>query len=179
MSTCRRTTRTHRHGHTLVELLAVVSINSVLMALAVWLLGTLLRADSRGQHHFERSSAIVRLADRLRSDVAASRGATIVPSEQSQPSLSNALRLQGEADQTIEFSRDGDRVRRAEYQGTNVVRREAYTLADLSEARFVVSESRLVSVRLNFGQNANVAHGDWQIDAQLGRDWRFAEEDER
>jgi Tfp pilus assembly protein FimT len=172
-----RTGPRSRRGYALVELIVVISVNTVLMAVAVALLGTLLRTEHQGQYHYERASSLVRLANQFRSDVAASRSASLVAANAAQgnyPSgskLSNMLRFFGDPEeQTIEFLRDGDRIRRVEYQGTNVVRREAYTLIDLTDTELVVTDQQIVSLRLAFGDDA------WRIDAQTGRDWRFAQE---
>jgi Tfp pilus assembly protein FimT len=178
-------TRERRGGYTLVELIVVISVNSALMAVAVGLLGTLLRTEHQGQQHFERTSALVRLADQFRGDVAASRDAIVAGgdanhgNESQVPPRSQVLRLPIADDRTIEYLRDGERLRRVEYLGPTVVRREAYTLIEFSDVRFLVSDAHIVSLHLKFGADANVSHGDWQIDARLARDRRFAEEDKR
>lgn len=179
----RRHSRTRgRSGYTLVELIAVISVNAAMMAVAVGLLGTLLRTERQGQHHYERTNALVRLADQFREDAAMSRTAMVGADasgrgdgSQSVPPV-DVLHLQA-GDRTIDYLRDGQWLRRIEYERAKVIRREAYTLAELSDAHFAVSEAKLVSLRLNFGANANVSQAEWQIDAQLARDWRFTQED--
>lgn len=173
-----------RDGYTLVELIAVISVNAAMMAVAVGLLGTLLRTERQGQHHYEKTNALVRLADQFREDVATSRASTVSAEasglgDSSQPAPPiKVLHLQA-GDRRIDYLRDGPRLRRIEFEGKNVARREAYTLAELSDARFTVSEDKLVSLRMKLGADANVPQGDWQIDAQLARDWRFALEEEQ
>ena len=173
-----------RGGYTLVELIAVISVNAAMMAVAVGLLGTLLRTERQGQHHYERTNALVRLAEQFREDAATSRAAVVAaeasgPGDELQTAAStDVLRLQA-GDRRIDYLRDGPRVRRIEYDGKNVARREAYTLAELSDARFAVSEDKLLSLRMKFGADASVPQGDWQIDAQMARDWRFAQEEEQ
>ncbi|HWB07676.1 MAG TPA: prepilin-type N-terminal cleavage/methylation domain-containing protein [Pirellulales bacterium] len=172
-----------RTGYTLVELIVVISINAVLMAVGASVLGTLLRTEHQGRCHFDRASGLVRLADQWRSDVAASETGAVVPAAaalagaKSQPAApqTSALRLQSAPDHKIEFFRDGDRLRRIEYQGPAVVRREAYLLSDLVDADFSVSESQIATLRLTFGKDKSGARDTWQIDARLARDRRFAE----
>src|SRR5581483_3850748 len=105
------------------------------------LLATLLRTEHQGRYHFDQTNALVRLADQWRIDVAAARSATLVvpvaavdpqdPAESQAVPRTTALRLEGREDTKIEFFRDGDRLRRVEYQGSAVKRREAYALSNL------------------------------------------------
>ncbi len=166
-----------RGGYALVELMVVISVNTVLMAVAVGLIGTLLGTEHQGRRHFEKTNSLVQLTDQWRSDVAVSRTATVVTpnrgESQTGPQIA-VLRLQNGEDDKIEFSRDGDRLRRIEYHGPAIVRREAYVLSHLAEADFSMSEARLVTLRLAFGDGKSVARDVWQIDARLARDGRFA-----
>jgi hypothetical protein len=158
----------------LVELMVVISVNTVLMAVAASLLATLLRAQESGRHHYERTGALVRLADQWRSDVAASRTGVVVPGAEgvAPPAV---LRLQDAEDNKIEFFRDGDRLRRIEYRGPTVVRREAYTLSDLAKVEFSVAEGHIATLRLSFARDKGLAGDVWQIDARLARDGRFVD----
>jgi prepilin-type N-terminal cleavage/methylation domain-containing protein len=178
---------THRRsGYTLVELIVVISINAVLMAVGASLLGTLLRTEHQGRRHFDRTSGLLRLVDQWRSDVAASRAGVVLPvaegvlaihqeaAGESPPAPRTAvLRLQSAEDNKTEFFRDGDRLRRVEYRGPTVVRREAYVLSDLADASFSISESQVATLRLTFEDDKNGAYDVWQIDARLARDARF------
>jgi hypothetical protein len=160
-----------------VELMVVISVNAVLMAVGVGLLGTLLGTEHQGRRHFERTSSLVRLADQWRIDVAASRTATVITRDGGEAQTGRQIavfRLQDGEEDKIEFSRDGDRLRRIEYRGPAVARREAYVLGELAEADFSVSEARIATLHLSFGDVNSAARDAWQIEARLARDGRFA-----
>lgn len=163
MGTHRR--YTGRHGYALVELLVVMSVNSVLMAVAVAVLGMLLRSGHQGQYHYERATAIMRLADQFRNDVAAAREASLV---------AGSLQLSGD-DTVVELTCDGDRLRRVEKEDAVIRGREAYRLIDLSQAEFIVSDSKLVTLVLTFSDEARGIGDVWRIDARLAKDRRYAD----
>ena len=166
-----------RGGYALVELLVVISVNSVLMAVAVGLIGTLLRTEHQGQHHWERTSTLVRLADQFRADVAAAGEARLVAGN-AKNAAPPQLRLQSGADQAVEYSHDGERIRRVEYQGDGIARREAYHLIDLAKVEFVVPDTPIVTLRLTFGEDAVGTSEVSNIEARLAKDRRFAVENE-
>ncbi|HVA45201.1 MAG TPA: prepilin-type N-terminal cleavage/methylation domain-containing protein [Pirellulales bacterium] len=177
----RRASR-RRAGYSLVELLVVISVNSVLMATAAVLLGTLLRTEQQGRQHFERTSAMMRLSQQWRTDVAAARKASLVACTANGEASTAArppdhLRLQGPETRAIEYWPDGDRLRRAEYQDQTVLRREAYTLADLAETEFMLSDDEMVMVRLTIG-HAEGEHDVWSLESHLASDSRFSTEEE-
>lgn len=161
--------KANRAGYALVELLVVISINAVLMAVAVAVLGTMLGSERQGQRHYERTTTLMRMTDQFREDVATAREATVVAVESV-----DTLRLQGPGDRTIEFRRDGERLRRFEYQGLSIVRREAYTLRDLYGAEFAVAETKVITLRLSFGDDARGIDQSWPVEARLAKEWRFA-----
>jgi type II secretory pathway pseudopilin PulG len=166
---CKMQNAKCRSGYALVEALVVISVNSVLMAVAVTLLGTLLRSENQGQHHCERTSALVRFSEQFRDDLAAARQAEVVGAPNGE-----TLDLQDSDEHRIEYVRDGDRIRRIEHQGSSIVRREAYTLADLGGVHFIVSDSGMVTARLAFSDEARGVGDSWRIDARLAKDRRFA-----
>jgi prepilin-type N-terminal cleavage/methylation domain-containing protein len=159
-----------RRGYALVELLVVMSVNSVLIAVAVALLCTLLRSGHEGQYHYERTTALMRLADQFRGDIAAARDASVIAG-----SSAKSLQLSGPNDITVELTCDGDRICRIEKEGSALRRREAYRLVNLSQAEFIVSELKLVTLVLIFRDDARGIGDIWRIDAQLAKDWRYAE----
>lgn len=146
-----------RGGYTLIEVLVVISINSILMAVALTLLGLLLKSERHGKRHYEQTRAVLRLANDLR-DAAAN-------ADQAESDVGEAvLRLRLPGEHAVEFTRDEDRIRRVERQGAAVVRREAYHIDGLSGARFLVAADKLISVELNVsGESAD----PWRIDARL------------
>jgi Tfp pilus assembly protein FimT len=178
----RRCPDRHRGGYALVEMIVVISVNSALMAVAVGLIGALLRTEHLGQHHCERTSALVRLADQFREDLAEAREAAVVHREANKTALPDVdsqvkqLRLDGPDERMIEYGRDGERIRRIESQNQRVVRREAYHVLDLTDAGFEVSDDKLVSLHLTLGDEASGARDVWRIDARLAKNARFARE---
>ncbi len=149
-----------RRGYSLIEALVVISINSILMAVALTLLGLLLKSERHGRRHYEQTRAVMRLADDLHRDAATAGRAESDPAEAK-------LRFQLPDDRTIEFARDDDRIRRVELAGSSVVRREAYHVADLSAAKFTVLPDKLISVELTTSDEPNEP---WRIDARLAKE---------
>ncbi len=161
--------KANRAGYALVELLVVISVNSVLMAVAVAALGSMLGSERQGQRHCEQTTNLMRMTDQFRQDVAAAREATAVAVESV-----DTLRLQGPDGRTIEFRRDGERLRRFEYRGSSIVRREAYTLRELSGVAFTVGETKMITLRLSFREDARDVDRSWRVEARLAKEQRFA-----
>ena len=165
-----------RSGYTLVELLVVMSVNSVLMAAAAVLLGMLLRSEHHGRRHFEETNAMTRLAEQLRADIAAANGASIAavtPDDNPAGTAAPVDHLNMEGDgRRVEYWRDGERVRRVEHEQQRLLSREAYTLAGLSKVDFVLSADQFVSVSLELreGNGSEV----WTIESQLGKEQRLS-----
>ena len=173
-SPASRRPRHHRSGYTLVEMLVVISVNSVLMAAAVTLLAALVKSDRSGQQHCERTRALVQLAEQFRDDVATASDATIATNQ-----VGETLRLRFGDERTVEYVRDGKRIRRLEHEGSAASSREAYSLAELSNATFGISEDKLTALSLTFTDNMSGFGDAWHIEAPLARDRRFAGEENR
>lgn len=164
-----------RGGYTLVEMLVVISVNSALMAVALALIGLLLKAERQGQRHFERVGTVTRLAQQFREDVASARSATLDHDRTDGAAVSPVpflLKLQGSGERTVGYWRDGERLRRVEYQTSQVTGREAYFLAELADAEFLV-DGQNVAVRLAFSDERNCPREGWRIESMLAKDWRF------
>lgn len=157
-----------RRGYTLVEALVVISINSALLATVLVLFGTLLKSERHGRGHYEQTRAVIRLADDLRRDAAVAASAEY-------DAVVKKLRLQLPGDRTVEFTREDERIRRTELAGPSVIRREAYHVAGLNEAKFLVSADKLVSIELAVDET----NEPWHIHARLAGDRRFAPTEDR
>jgi prepilin-type N-terminal cleavage/methylation domain-containing protein len=111
-----------RRGLSLIELLAVMTINSsVLVLLTVWLV-MLLRGSDAGQQHLLWTMTQDRLARQFRHDV------------HEAVALSNTddsvlLRLQADSDRTIAYRLADGRLLREEFSGDKRLRQETYRLS--------------------------------------------------
>lgn len=181
--------RLSRDGFTLIELAVVIAVNSVLMAVAVGLLGTLLRSERTAQQHWEQTGTPGRLAAEFRRDVAAAETANVAPSKTSDnPSQSvaplNVLRLQGAGGRVIEYFSDGQAIRRVERAKNAVARREAFIMPGLAQVAFDLAEQEstvgrraaptLVTMTLPLTGEQRIAPNSWRITARLAKDLRFA-----
>lgn len=172
--------------------MVVISINSVLMAVAVGLLGTLVRSGQMAQRHWTQTATSVRLAAQFRDDVAAAQQAKIVQDAAADGNgqLPNArrttLKLLGPADRVVEFHRDGQHVWRIESRGELVLRRELYSIPKLAETVFSVPDdghdnednnrrsSQFVTMKVRLAPGPGADGEAWQIVARLAKDLRFA-----
>lgn len=183
--------RPSRGGFTLIELAVVIAVNSVLMAVAVGLLGTLLRSERTAQQHWKQTGTPGRLAVEFRRDVAAAESASIVQgkavADRQQPAVpENILTLQSAGGRVVEYFNDGQAIRRVERAEQAVVRREAFILPGLAETTFDVPEEseidagdapKLVTMTLRLASAPGAGGKSWQITARLAKDLRFAHGD--
>lgn len=184
----RRERRSSRRGFTLIELAVVIAVNSVLMAVAVGLLGTLLRSERTAQQHWQQTGTPGRLAAKFRRDVAAAKTASVAPGKAANDPLQPAaplsvLRLQITDGQFVEYFSDGQAIRRVERAEQAVARREAFIVPGLAEAAFDVPENTaigcraaptLVTMTLRLASEPRASPNSWGITAQLAKDLRFA-----
>jgi hypothetical protein len=149
-------------------MLVVMSVNSALMGVAVTLLAMLVKGDRGGRQHCEQTRALVELAEQFRNDVAAASDATLVADK-----TGGTLRLQLSRERSIDYARDGDRIRRLESEGSSASRREAYSLPNLASATFDIDGDKFATLNLTFSGDDNA----FRIDARLAKDRRFAREE--
>ena len=72
-------------GITLIELLAVLAVSSVLLAIAIGLIQTLLRASGAARSDLEQQNSVARLADAFRRDVHAATAFHAGPAKDGNP----------------------------------------------------------------------------------------------
>ena len=179
--------RLSRGGFTLIELAVVIAVNSVLMAVAVGLLATLLRSERTAQQHWEQTGTPGRLAAEFRRDVAAAENASIVRvkavDDQPQPAAPLGVFLLSADGRIVEYFSDGQAIRRVERAEQAVARREAFIVPGLAEAAFDVPENTasgrraaptLVTMTLQLTGEQRITPNSWRITARLAKDLRFA-----
>ena len=110
----------HRAGFTLVELVAVISIGSVIMLLAIAWIGETIKFASRTVSHRRQHQQLTRLGWNLRTNVRMSQSMTIENDRR--------LVLQGADGNRISYSISGSTIEMENSGGTQVSR-ENYRLA--------------------------------------------------
>src|SRR5690348_5950555 len=90
-----------RRGYLLTELLVVIGVSSVLAAVGVGLLATLLGVERVGRRHFEVTNTLARLSKQFRRDAAAAEGASVA--DENVGGRTSRLRLQLAADRTVTY----------------------------------------------------------------------------
>jgi prepilin-type N-terminal cleavage/methylation domain-containing protein len=160
-----------RRGISLIELMAVLTIGSVLMGIAVSLLLVLLRVEQTSRAHVEQSTAVYTLADQFRRDVRAAGRAAADPAEKN-----HAIALFLTAGHEVHYSDRGGEVERIETGDGKTIRRESYALpAEWSATVDVVSWARpaLAWMTLAPKDAALRTVRELRIEAAIGEDHRF------
>jgi prepilin-type N-terminal cleavage/methylation domain-containing protein len=162
--------RTYR-GFTLIEILVATTVATIVLATAVALLHTLLRADAANRDAMQRSAAVNRLSGQFRDDVhAAVRIAASSPDWQ--------FDLPG--GRSVVYQVTADSIVRTEKAGQAVAGRESFSLPPKAAA-WIETATRdgviLVSLLVvpaadDSAQPPSAA--PLRIDAILGREHRFA-----
>ncbi len=120
-----------RRGLTLVELLAAFSTLTIVLAMCVALMTMLLKLSVSGRDGLANDVAIARLARLFREDVRWAREVRRV--DEGKPSQRIAL-ISNEM--AVEYSANGDRLERIEWDGDELVQQERLTLPKSSSPRF-------------------------------------------
>jgi len=169
-----------RAGYTLIEMLVTIAIGSVVLGLAVGLVGAAMRHGRVGTDHVHRCGVLARLAERFRADVHAANTA-----EPSAASADDVLRLSMPAGRTVEYRGNGRELTRVERVAEQVRHRDSFLLPAQSEVA-VTTDSldnlRLVSLVIvskgEFGtpkpENDVAARLVLRVDAVVAMDHRFA-----
>jgi len=131
--------RSARRGYLLTEMLVVISVSSVLAAVAVGLLGTLMRIERAGRRHIEETNGLSRLSKQFRRDVASAEEASI-PEENTGGQSEIHLRLA--ADHVLTYRAEPGVLLRLEEWGQAEAARERFRLPATAEARFDIDDSR-------------------------------------
>ena len=119
--------RKQRRGHSLIELLVVISVGSALLAVSVGLLHTLLQMQQGGRKHLQQRRTLERLADQFREDVHAAtqvRATAAGPGQAEGP----GWELPRDPEHTVEYRLQEDNLVRTERQKDKVLRRESFAL---------------------------------------------------
>jgi prepilin-type N-terminal cleavage/methylation domain-containing protein len=124
-----------RRGFTLIEMLAVITVMTALMGLAVTLLILLMTADRTSRRQLIENEQIEQLAASLRRDVRAAVTAEVTDTPQA---LQSRLVLNTGAEQSVEYVISAGRITRTQSAGGKSAGREAYLFDDLVEAQFQI-----------------------------------------
>jgi len=160
----------YRRGSSLVELMTVIAIGSTMMATAIGLIGAAFRAESAGRKHLAQSASLARLAEQFRGDAAQAVHAESDPAAATGPLLRFHLPGSG----TVEYQADkGHGIRRTRVAGEDRSR-EAFYCDGV--ARFNLADREPWQVATLWIEQ-RTAGGRYRIEALVGRDRRFQEED--
>jgi hypothetical protein len=162
-----------RRGTNLIELAVVISLETVLLATAVGLIGRLLEAEQAGRADLEAMMSLDGLEDQFRRDVNAA-GSMSLP----QNGTPLALKLQLGPDHLAAYEVHEGRVLRSEMREEKIVHREAYRLPRLWSVSFSeLAEGPIRIVRLEISRpqpDASPASAPrLACEAVLGRDARL------
>lgn len=162
-----------RNGYSLIEMLAVISVLSVMVALATVTIALLIRSERAGGESVVAAQAAHRLARQFRDDVHAAHDATISFKAPGQPALS----LETRGRPTVTWSRVPAGLRRT--VNTKPVQIETYRVP-VSDVSFALSpnpdassQQRLVSLTtVPRTQNRRRVGDTWpvRVAAALGRE---------
>jgi prepilin-type N-terminal cleavage/methylation domain-containing protein len=160
-----------RRGHTLVEMIVVMTVGAMLLGIAVSVLHVLMRVEQSGRAHVERHETLARLADQFREDVHA---ASVKPAADGE----SVWRLDLAADRTVRYAAEKGRITREERMGDKTASRESYIMPDDYTAAMAPDDAKnpsLVGLIVKFKGVLGVKDREIRIDAALGKDRRFAE----
>ncbi|WP_145267459.1 PulJ/GspJ family protein [Tautonia plasticadhaerens] len=163
---------------TLIEVLAAMTVSSVLLATTATVITLVFRLDRLGRDELTASIAEGRLAADLRADVRSSGDLGLAPE-----GPSDALQLLGPGGRSISYRSEGDDLIRVRRDGEGADRLERYRLLPGTTARWEVlgdGPSRRVALELD-SPKAPKTEGAGRrllrIEATLGRDRRFEGDD--
>jgi len=156
-------------GHTLIEMLVVLTTTSVLLAIPVGILALLFRTEQAGREHGQQAVVFQRLAAQFREDAHAAE--RWLP-DQAGPQ--NQWQFALGAKRTASYRVVPGAVARDEAASGRTVRHESYSLPPGCTARAGFSADRSVAGLTVAPVGADAAwRRQLQIDAVLGRDRRF------
>lgn len=122
-----------RRGVSLVEMMATMTILTVVLGLTVALLEMLLKLNSSGRDHMAVETSIARLAHAFRRDV---RDADDV-SRCEKGGTSRSLDLQiDDRSSVVEYQAFKTEIRRVEWSGLDIVKQDRFEIPASSEAHF-------------------------------------------
>lgn len=143
-----------RRGVTLIEMAVVISLQAVLLAVAVAFIGRMLEADRKHREQVQALSSLHSLADQFRRDVHEAKHAT--PGD-------GSLEMHLPADLVVRYEAAEGRVHRVEHRGNHLVRRELFRLSrDWPVAFEEASTGPRPEVRMTVS--------DWSWEAVIGKE---------
>ena len=168
-----------RKGFSLVEVLVAITVGSVLLAVAVGLLYSLIEVDRTSREHLRLRIAAARLADQFRRDVHAAVRLIAPPAEaEAGAEAPAAWQLELPPDRAVEYRLEEDSLLRTEQASGEVVKREWFRLPPHAVASIRISAGQspsIVSLRITPDVKPPEAPA-WRpvrIDAALATDHRF------
>lgn len=175
-----------RQGWSLIEIVAAITVGSVIFGLALVLAHGFLRMDTSLRMERQTWASLARLAEQFRDDAHAAHavaapapnpaGAKPVDSRAEYPGATWTLRLAD--DHRAEYTVAGEEVTRIEHAGGKVVSRERYVLPPGTIAKLEppAAGSRRVALRIVPQEIAGrqPAAQALRIEALVGFDYRFA-----
>lgn len=177
------TSRHHRRGFTLIEMVCAITVSALLMGIAVLLLASLLKSEWSGREHFERGNSLDSLADRFRRDVHAAVDAPAKLTD-GREAWDMPVAIDGFS-HYIRYEVDGEYITRHEHNSEHPERWETYALpkgCTVSIETETIGDERIVCLIIAAKDASPTAGRNVRIEAQLGRDHRFehrAEEEEK
>jgi hypothetical protein len=163
-----------RRGHSLVELIAVITGISVVMGGAITLMTFTLRMSDGARDRTHTVATIGRLAEQFRRDVHEARGEPSVAADH----RSAELKLSG--GRSIRWRIDDrDGLVRAEHGGANSDRQNTYSLPQGCKGELRIESqgaTRIVSLQID---SPGVGGPSLAIEALAGQDKRLGVEDEK
>jgi len=175
-----------RHGWSLIETIAAVTVGSVVFGLAVAIAHTFFRLDQNLQTERQTWASLNRLAEQFREDAHAAEAVTAP----GQRPLTAKVPAKGDtgpppawifhfpANRQVEYSATGEGLARIERVGDKVVSREGYVLppGTLVKLQPPGPSSRMVVLQLVLSESVGrkPAAQPLRIEAAAGLDRRFA-----
>lgn len=141
-----------RHGYTLVEMLAVISVTSILMGIATMTLFALMRNERAGRDHVLHTQSLIRLADRFRSDV----HATHVDQTSLGDSDGELIRFHPEPSRTVAYRQLQRQITRTEQSDGDSKHIEVFVVPHGAIATAKLDREGQTTVRLSVGPLAEV-----------------------
>ncbi len=177
IESCMATARPRRAGWTLIELLLAMTVGATIFAVAVELFALAMRADSTGHDRAGAATAIDRIAEQFRADAHVAESVTAPAAKEG--AVGCTLRLPDEGRVEYEFTTQDHLLRRTEYRGATLQRRDAYQLSDDSTVHWelrAVSERTIASLIVEFPADSQPESQKTilRIDANVGFDRRSA-----
>lgn len=161
-----------RPGVSLVEVLIVIAAGGLVLGVTASLLHAAIRAEQGGRARMLEGQALADLARALRDDIHAARDARVGPAE------TPVLNLTANGDRTIEYARNGRGLVRTEREGPKTRRVERYALPADSTVLWDIESGPPRFVTFTLTTAAARRGAPARIEAELGRDRKFAPETE-